>query len=436
MSKNRLPVILFKRQSVSRLNSSVPGSRVDVSYPAEVESFRAEVRTVLAEELPPGWAGIGAIAPREDAERFAAQWRQALHRRGLLGITWPPEYGGRGLSRLHQVVLMEELARAGVPYGEHTDLFGIKMLGSTLLRWGTEEQKARFLPRILSGADRWCQGFSEPGAGSDLASLATRATLDGRELGHRRAEDLDLGGAPRQLDLPAGPHRPRARGHRGISFLLCPLDQPGIEIRPIRQLTGDSDFNEVFFTGARTPADLVVGPPGEGWKVAMTLLGHERGEEAATNPILFRAELDRLLALAAERGRDHDPLIRQRLAWCYARVEIMRYLGYRILTQVHSGTELGAAASVAKLYWSEYHVAATELALDIQGLDGLVPQGRGPLRAVRTDDPGAPNSSGSWLGAFLNARAGTIYAGTSEVQRNILAETVLGLPRGARREHG
>jgi alkylation response protein AidB-like acyl-CoA dehydrogenase len=421
---------------------------VDVSYPAEVESFRAEVRAVLAEELPPDWPGIGAIAAREDAERFAAQWRQSLYRRGLLGITWPREYGGRGLSRLYQVVLVEELARAGVPYGEHTDLFGIKMLGSTLLRWGTEEQRRTFLPRILSGADRWCQGFSEPDAGSDLASLATRATLvkgDSEGGTGRRA-----GGGEWVIDgqkvWTSVAHRanwifllartdPQARGHQGISFLLCPLDQPGIEIRPIRQVSGDSDFNEVFFTGARTRADLVVGAPGEGWKVAMTLLGHERGEEAATNPILFRAELDRLLTLAAERGADRDPLIRQRLAWCYARVEIMRYLGYRILTQVHNGTDLGAAASVAKLYWSEYHVAATELALDIQGLDGLVPEGRGPLRAVRTDDPGAPNSSGSWLGAFLNARAGTIYAGTSEVQRNILAETVLGLPK-ERREHG
>ena len=405
---------------------------MDVSYPAEVESFRAQVRAVLATELPPGWPGIGAIADREDAERFAAQWRHSLYRRGLLGITWPREYGGRGLSRLHQVVLVEELARAGVPYGEHTDLFGVKMLGSTLLRWGTPEQKARFLPRILSGADRWCQGFSEPDAGSDLASLATRATLQGGEwvidgqkiwtsVAHRANWIFLLART-----------EPRARGHQGISFLLCPLDQPGVEIRPIRQVTGDSDFNEVFFTGARTPADLVVGAPGEGWKVAMTLLGHERGEEAATNPILFKAELDRLFALAAERGRDRDPLIRQRLAWCHARVEIMRYLGYRILTQVQNGTDLGAAASVAKLYWSEYHVAATELALDIQGLAGLVPEGRGPLRAVRTDDPGAPNSSGSWLGAFLNARAGTIYAGTSEVQRNILAETVLGLPRERR----
>ena len=411
-----------------------------MSYPAEAESFRAEVRTVLARELPPAWAGIGAIPGRQDAERFAAHWRQVLYRRGLLGITWPPEHGGRGLSRLHQVVLMEELARAGAPFGEHTDLFGIKMLGSTLLRWGTAEQRRRFLPRILSGEDRWCQGFSEPGAGSDLASLTTRATLvkgDGEVGG-----DWVIDG---QKVWTSVAHRanwifllartdPQARGHRGISFLLCPLDQPGIEIRPIRALTGDSDFHEVFFTGARTHADLVVGAPGEGWPVAMTLLGHERGEEAATNPILFRAELDRLLALAAERGRDHDPLIRQRLAWCYARVEIMRYLGYRILTQVLNGTELGAAASVAKLYWSEYHAAATELALDIGGLAGLVPEGRGPLRAVRTDDPGAPNSSGSWLGAFLNARAGTIYAGTSEVQRNILAETVLGLPKEKRRE--
>jgi alkylation response protein AidB-like acyl-CoA dehydrogenase len=405
---------------------------VDVSYPAEVESFRAQVRAVLATELPSGWQGIGAIAARHDAEQFTARWRQSLYRRGLLGITWPQEYGGRGLSRLHQVVLMEELVRAGVPYGEHTDLFGIKMLGGTLLRWGTPEQKATFLPRILSGADRWCQGFSEPDAGSDLASLATRATLQGGEwvidgqkiwtsVAHRANWIFLLART-----------EPRARGHQGISFLLCPLDQPGIEIRPIRQLTGDSDFNEVFFTAARTPADLVVGAPGEGWKVAMTLLGHERGEEAATNPILFRAEMDRLFALAAERGRDRDPLIRQRLAWCYARVEIMRYLGYRILTQVQNGTDLGAAASVAKLYWSEYHVAATELALDIQGLAGLVPEGRGPLRAVRTDEPGAPNSSGSWLGAFLNARAGMIYAGTSEVQRNILAETVLGLPRERR----
>jgi alkylation response protein AidB-like acyl-CoA dehydrogenase len=383
---------------------------------------------VLAEELPSDWRGIGAVASRSEAQAFARQWRATMHRRGLLGITWPERYGGRGLSKLHQVVLVEELARAGLTFGEHTDLFGIKMLGSTLLRWGTEDQKERFLPRILSGDDRWCQGYSEPNAGSDLASLQTRAVLDGDEwvINGQKVWTSEAHHANWIFLLArTDPDAPR---HRGISFLLCPLDQPGVEIRPIRQLAGEPEFNEVFFTDARTPADHVVGPVNGGWSVAMTLLGHERGEEAATNPILFRAELDRLLALARERGRDQDPLIRQRLAWCYGRVEIMRYLGYRILTQSLQDGELGAAASVAKLYWSEYHVKATELALDIEGVAGLAPQGRPPLRAVRTDDPGAPNSTGSWLGAFLNARAGTIYAGSSEIQRNIIAERVLGLP--------
>jgi alkylation response protein AidB-like acyl-CoA dehydrogenase len=401
---------------------------VDISYPADVEAFRAEVRAVLAEELPSDWRGIGAVASRSEAQAFARQWRATMHRRGLLGITWPERYGGRGLSKLHQVVLVEELARAGLTFGEHTDLFGIKMLGSTLLRWGTEDQKERFLPRILSGDDRWCQGYSEPNAGSDLASLQTRAVLDGDEwvINGQKVWTSEAHHANWIFLLArTDPDAPR---HRGISFLLCPLDQPGVEIRPIRQLAGEPEFNEVFFTDARTPADHVVGPVNGGWSVAMTLLGHERGEEAATNPILFRAELDRLLALARERGRDQDPLIRQRLAWCYGRVEIMRYLGYRILTQSLQDGELGAAASVAKLYWSEYHVKATELALDIEGVAGLAPQGRPPLRAVRTDDPGAPNSTGSWLGAFLNARAGTIYAGSSEIQRNIIAERVLGLP--------
>jgi alkylation response protein AidB-like acyl-CoA dehydrogenase len=402
---------------------------VDISYPAEVEAFRDEVRAVLAEELPPGWSGIGAVTERAAAEDFTRQWRATMHRRGLLGITWPERYGGRGLSRVHQVVLVEELAKAGLTFGEHTDLFGIKMLGNTLLRWGSEEQKQRFLPRILSGADRWCQGYSEPGAGSDLAALQTRAeVVDGSWVINGQKIWTSVAHQANWIFLLARTD-PSAPRHRGISFILCPLDQPGIEIRPIRQLGGGADFNEVFFTDARSPVENVVGPVDGGWSVAMSLLGHERGEEAATNPILFRAELDRLFGLARERGRDQDPSIRQRLAWCYGRVEIMRYLGYRILAQAEGG-ELGAAASVSKLFWSEYHVKATELALDIEGLSGLVPEGRAPLRAVRTDDPGAPNSTGSWLGAFLNARAGTIYAGSSEIQRNIIAERVLGLPTG------
>jgi alkylation response protein AidB-like acyl-CoA dehydrogenase len=405
---------------------------VDITYPAEVDAFRGEVQAVLAEELPDDWRGIGAIADPDEAAAFAAKWRSTLHRRGLLGVTWPVEYGGRGLSKLHQVVLVEELARAGLTFGQHTDLFGIKMLGSTLLRFGTPEQKQHFLPRILSGEDRWCQGYSEPGAGSDLAALATRAELVGDEwVINGQKVWTSVAHLSNWIFLLARTN-PSAARHKGISFLLCPLDQPGIEVRPIRQIGGEPEFNEVFFTDARTPAANVVGPVHGGWTVAMTLLGHERGEEAATNPILFRAELDRLFDLAQQYGRDRDPLIRQRLAWCYGRVEIMRYLGYRILTQTVKGEELGAAASVAKLFWSEYHVKSTELALDIEGLPGLVPEGRGPLRAVRTDDPGASNSTGSWLGAFVNARAGTIYAGSSEVQRDILAERVLGLPKDRR----
>jgi alkylation response protein AidB-like acyl-CoA dehydrogenase len=312
----------------------------------------------------------------------------------------------------------------------YNDTFSIKMLGGTLLRWGTEAQKRWFLPRILSGEDRWCQGFSEPGSGSDLASLSTRAVLDGdrwvidgQKVWTSRAREANW------IFLLARTNR-EARKHAGITFLLVDMRQPGIEVRPIRALSGESEFNEVFLTGATTPVDHVVGNVDQGWAVTTTLLGLERGEEAATNPILFRAELDRLVALARERGRTADPPVRQRLADAHARCEIMRFLGLRILTGVLSGDgTLGPEASISKLYWSEYHRVITELALDVLGPDAMVAKGRGPLRAYRTDDPGAPNTTGSWIGAFYNATAGTIYAGTSEVQRNIVGESVLGLPR-------
>ena len=229
---------------------------MDVCYPADVESFRREVAGRAGRGAAAGVAGHRGHRRRPDAERFAAQWRQVLYRRGLLGVTWPEEYGGRGLSRLEQVVLVEELARAGVPTGGHNDTFSIKMVGNTLLRWGTEEQKRQFLPRILSGEDRWCQGFSEPGAGSDLASLATRAMLDGDEwvingqkiwtsVAHRANWIFLLA----RTD-PAGPR------HRGITFLLCRWTSPASRSGRSARLTGDSEFNEVFFTGARTPANL------------------------------------------------------------------------------------------------------------------------------------------------------------------------------------
>ncbi len=405
---------------------------MNLDFPEDVERFRAEVRTVLAEELPAGWTGVGAIADPAAAEEFVEDWRATLQRRGLLGITWPQEYGGRGLTKLHQVVLMEELATAGVPYGNGNDTFGIKMAGNTVLMWGTEAQKRQFLPRILSGADRWCQGYSEPGAGSDLASLRTRAVadgdawvLDGQKIWTSQAHRANWIFVLARTD-PAVPR------HQGISFLLVPMDQPGVVVRPIRSATGASEFNEVFLDGARTPLENVVGPVNGGWKVAQTLLGYERGDEAATNPILFRAEFDRLVELAREQGRADDPIVRDRLAQLLVEVEIMRFLGYRVLSGYLSGAAPGPEASIAKLYWSEYHQRATDLALELAGMRAQVVTGRAPLRGYRTDDPGAPNTTGSWIGSYLNARAGTIYAGTSEIQRNILAETVLGLPKEPR----
>ncbi|MBK3563266.1 MULTISPECIES: acyl-CoA dehydrogenase family protein [unclassified Streptomyces] len=408
---------------------------MDISYPAETEMFRTEVKGFLAEALPSDWQGIGAL-DEESAWAFARDWRRLLAEHRYLSLAWPERYGGRGLSKLHQVVLMEELALAGVPFGLPQDTFGVKMLANTLLRWGTDEQRSHFLPRILSGEDTWCQGYSEPDAGSDLASLTTRAVRDGDEWVIDGQKVWTSGAHHSDWIFVLARTDRAATKHRGISFLLVPLDQPGVEVRPFRMMSGQLHFNEVFFNGARTRADLVVGGVDNGWTVAQSLLGVERGEEAATNPILFRAEVERLVELARLYGRDQDPVIRQRIAWCWSKVEIMRYLGYRILTGWLKGAEPGPESSIAKLYWSEYHTKVTDLAMDIMGLHGQVPVGRPPLRTYRTDDPGAANSSASWSTTYLIARSGTIYAGTSQVQRNILAEKVLGLPREPRATAG
>lgn len=404
---------------------------MDISYPDAVEDFRDEVRTVLQEELPEGWKGLGAVGDEAAAAAFVASWRETLHRRGLLGVAWPEEYGGRGLSKLHQVVLVEELTRVGAPFGKQPqDSTGVKMLGNTLLRFGTEAQKRHVLPGLLSGEQRWCQGFSEPGAGSDLASVRTRAELQGDEWVLNGQKIWTSGAHEATGVFVLARTDSAAPKHRGLSFLLVQLDQPGVEVRQIRHMTGGEDFCEVFFTDARAPRDAVVGEVNAGWTVAKALLTFERGEEAATNPLLFRAEVDRLCELARRTGRGSDPVVRQRLAWCLARVEVMRFLGYRILSDVLGGKDMGHAASISKLYWSEYHRVATQLALDLQGLSGLDLVGKSPSRHFRADDPGTdPSSTRSWWQVSLNARAGTIYAGTSEVQRTILAEQALGLPR-------
>jgi alkylation response protein AidB-like acyl-CoA dehydrogenase len=405
------------------------------TYSPEAEVYREKVQAFLAEHLPPGWKGTGSLEG-DAVNEFTLEWRRTLYENGMLALGWPTAYGGAGLSALEQVIVAEEFTKAGVPAGAANDVFGIQMVGNTILEWGTEEQKQHYLPRILSREDIWCQGYSEPNAGSDLANLGCRAVLDGDEFLINGQKIWTSSGHLADHIFLLTRTDPEASKHKGITFLLVDMRQPGVEVRPIRMMTGDSEFNEVFFTDARCPKENVLGGINNGWAVAMTLLGYERGEAAATIPMRFRAEVDRLMDLARERGLDRDPSIRQRLASCYTKVEIMRWNGLRVLTGFLAGQHPGPDASISKLYWSEYHKQITELSVDILGADALAPTGREPASAFQTDEPGAPNSSNSWVQTFLAARAGTIYAGTSQVQRNILGEMVLGLPKEPRADTG
>ena len=398
------------------------------SYSHEAEEYRQKVQAFLAEKLPSTWKGIGSLEG-EALEEFVTQWRATLASTGYLAPGWPVEYGGGGLSALEQVIVAEEFARAGVPTGGPNDVFGIQMLGNTLLLFGTEEQKRQYLPRIISGEDTWCQGYSEPNAGSDLSNVGLKATLDGDQWILNGQKIWTSAGHLADHIFTLARTEPDAPKHKGISFLLVDMRQPGIEVRPIKMISGESEFNEVFYTDVVVPKENVVGGVNNGWAVAMGLLGFERGEAAATSPIRFQAELDRLLILAKQRGVASDPRIRQRLAWCYSKVQVMRFIGMRTLTQFLKGHHPGPDGAIFKLYWSEYHKVVTELGVDILGLDALVPSGRKPSSAFQTDDAGAPNDSMSWAMTFLNARAGTIYAGSSQIQKNIIGEMVLGLPK-------
>ena len=398
------------------------------SYSVEAEQYRAKVQQFLADNLPKNWKGTGSLEG-EELESFVRSWRPVLAKSGYLAPGWPVAYGGGGLSALEQVIVAEEFERAGVPTGAPNDVFSIQMLGNTLLLFGTEEQKKHFLPRIISGEDTWCQGYSEPNAGSDLSNVGLKAVLDGDQWIINGQKIWTSAGHLADHIFTLARTDPDSPKHKGISFLLVDMRQPGIEVRPIKMISGESEFNEVFYTDATTPKDQVVGGVNNGWAVAMGLLGFERGEAAATAPIRFAAEVDRLLALAKERGVNNDPRMRQKLAWCYSQVQVMKYLGMRTLTKFLAGHHPGPDGAIFKLFWSEYHKIVTEIGVDILGMDALVPSGRKPSSAFQTDDAGAPNDSMSWAMTFLNARAGTIYAGSSQIQRNIIGEMVLGLPK-------
>lgn len=408
---------------------------MDVDYPPQAEEFRTKVKAFLGRELPSGWSGMGGL-PETEREQFRAHWRTKLGENSMLAVSWPTVYGGAGLSLVEQVVLAEEFALAGAPMGSENDTFGIGMLGNTLIHVGTEEQKQHYLPRILSGEQRWCQGYSEPDAGSDLAGIRTSAVLDGDEWVINGQKTWTSAGHLADHIFVLARTDPDAPKHRGISFLLVPMDQPGVEVRPIRNLAGYALFNEVFFTDARTGAAEVVGGVNDGWRTAMALLGYERGVTATTDAMRFRADLDRLIALARERGLTSDTRIRDRLAWCHSRVEIIRFRGMQALTRYLAGKQPGPEAAISKIIWSEYAQAYTELAMEILGPEALAPTGQATGGMLQMPEAGTENSPLSWVETFLAARAGTIYAGSSQVQRNIIGEVLLGLPKEPRMDTG
>lgn len=395
-------------------------------------AFVERVQAFLARELGPDWRGVGALEP-EARRAFVRRWREALREEGLLAPTWPVEYGGGGLELAEQAALQAELVRAGVPVLPYdTDQFAFTLIGPTLLHWGTPEQKERFLPRMVTAEDRWAQGYSEPGSGSDLFSLSTRAVLEGdqwvvngQKVWQTAAQDANWIFALVRTE----PDQPRGRG---ISMLLIPLDQPGVEVRPIRTITGEDEFCEVFFTDARTPADHVVGPRGAGAKVALTLLGFERGSASGALYASYRIELDRLVEMVQQRGLDTQEWVRDRIGYFHCRLEMLRLLGERNLAGALSGAPPGPESSIIKLYESEYHAQVTELALELLGDDAWCWRGDPGVAHLGPDPLGSPSSPASWVRQFMTARAATIYGGSSQIQRNTLGEQVLGLPREPR----
>ncbi len=407
---------------------------MDLTYPVETDAFRAEARAWLEDNLPAGWFEPGFRM--DDAERAAwsEEWTRKLFEGGWICATWPKEYGGKGLTTMEAVVLNEEFARAGAPM--RADFFGDTLVGPTILQWGTEEQKKEFLPKILSGTIAWCQGFSEPDAGSDMANLSTKAVRDGDEWVINGQKIWTTQGFVADYVFVLCRTDPDAPKHKGISYLLCPMDQPGVEVRPINQIDGAAEFAEVFFTDARCPVDNVVGGLNNGWAVAMTTLGFERGSSATTGHRRFESELNHIIELARANGSIEDPLVRQGLARCYSKVQIMRVNGLRSLATVLSGKKdrgVTALGATNKMFWSEYHQEVMKLAMDILGMEGQILLGDPSAEESvpgygrrRTSERYPANALQS---SFFFSRSETIWGGTSQIQRNIVGERVLGLPK-------
>jgi alkylation response protein AidB-like acyl-CoA dehydrogenase len=385
---------------------------MDLRFSAADEEFRSEVRAWLDDHLVGEFADLrGAGGPGREHEAFEVRhaWERLLGAHGWIGLGWPREHGGRGAALMQQVVFHEEYARAQAPH--RVNHIGENLLAPTLLACGSDEQRARFLPGIRAGEELWCQGYSEPGAGSDLAGVRTTAVRDGDEwvvTGQKvwtsLAHVADWCFVLARTD-------PEASKHAGLSYLLVPMKQPGIDIRPIVQITGTSEFNEVFFDGARTSVDNVVGVPGDGWRVAMATLGFERGVATLGQQIGFARELDHVIDVARRTGAIDDPVIADALTQAWIELKVMRYTALRMLAVEQPGVE----ASISKLLWSRWHRRLGELAMQVRGAAATVTGADGELDELQR--------------LFLFTRADTIYGGSDEIQRNIIATRMLGLPR-------
>lgn len=391
---------------------------MDLTYSAEDEAFRAEVREWLADHLVGEWAALrGTGGNGRDHESYEGRlaWNRYLASHGWTCLGWPVEYGGRGLPLFQQVIFHEEYARADAPV--RINHLGEELLGPTLIAHGTSAQKERFLPKIVAVEELWCQGYSEPGAGSDLAGVRTRARLDGDQWVVDGQKVWTSNAHLSDWCFVVCRTEPGSSRHHGLSYLLVPMAQPGVDVRPIEQLTGTSEFNEVFFDGAVTSADLVVGEPGDGWKVAMATLGFERGVSTIGQQVGFARELETVEEVARANGAIDDPDISSRLAQAHVGLEVLRLHALRTLSAYDSGSS-GPEASVSKLLWARWHRELGELAMDVVGLAGLTTGEGYALDRLQS--------------LYLFSRADTIYGGSDEIQRNIIAERVLGLPREAR----
>jgi alkylation response protein AidB-like acyl-CoA dehydrogenase len=389
---------------------------VDLRFSAEDEAFRAEVRDWLDTNLVGEFAALrGAGGPGREHEGFEVrrEWERLLGAAGWVGIGWPAPYG-RGASLMQQVVFHEEYARAAAP--QRVNHIGEQLLAPTLIAHGTDAQRDRFLPPIATGDELWCQGYSEPGAGSDLANVATRAELDGDEWVVSGQKVWTSLAHVADWCFVIARTEAGSRRHAGLSYLLVPMRQPGVDVRPIVQLTGTSEFNEVFFDEARTPAVNVVGAPGDGWRVAMATLGFERGAATLGQQIGFARELDAVIDEAQRTGAFDDPLLRDRLTQAWIELRVMRYTALRLLgADAAAGPLADGGPSIAKLLWSGWHKRLGELAMAVRGAAAVEAADDGELDDLQR--------------LFLFSRADTIYGGSDEIQRDIIARRMLGLPR-------